>query len=34
MGIRYNKITDKHPREIVLIKSYPCKYGKCSFVTI
>ncbi len=31
MGIRYNKITDKHPREIVLLKSYPCKYGKCSF---
>lgn len=31
MGIRYNKITDKHPREIVLLKSFPCKYGKCSF---
>ena len=31
MGVRYNKITDKHPREIVLLKSFPCKYGKCSF---
>lgn len=31
MGIRYNKITDKHQREIVLLKSFPCKYGKCSF---
>ena len=30
MGIRYNKITDKHQREIVLLKSFPCKYGKCS----
>lgn len=31
MGIRYNKITDKHQREIVLLKSFPCKSGKCSF---
>ena len=31
MGIRYNKITDKYQREIVLLKSFPCKYGKCSF---
>lgn len=31
MGIRYNKITEKHQREIVLLKSFPCKYGKCSF---
>ncbi|WP_300390750.1 radical SAM protein [Fusobacterium sp.] len=31
MGIRYNKIEDKHQREIVLLKSFPCKYGKCSF---
>lgn len=31
MGVRYNKITDKHQREIVLLKSFPCKYGKCSF---
>lgn len=31
MGIRYNKIKDKHQREIVLLKSFPCKYGKYSF---
>ncbi|MBM6691286.1 radical SAM protein [Fusobacterium mortiferum] len=31
MGIRYNKIENKHRREIVLLKSFPCKYGKCSF---
>lgn len=31
MGIRYNKIQDKHKREIVLLKSFPCVYGKCSF---
>ena len=31
MGIRYNKIKDKQQREIVLLKSFPCKYGKCSF---
>lgn len=31
MGIRYNKIKDKHKREIVLLKSFPCAYGKCSF---
>lgn len=31
MGIRYNKIKDKHQREIVLLKSFPYKYGKCSF---
>lgn len=31
MGIRYNKIKDKHQREIVLLKSFLCKYGKCSF---
>lgn len=29
---RYNKITDKNPREILLLKSLPCIYsGKCSF---
>lgn len=28
---RYNKIIDKHPREIVLLKGSPCKWGKCSF---
>ncbi len=31
MGTRYNKITNKNPREIVLLRSFPCKYGKCSF---
>lgn len=31
MGIRYNKIEGLHQREIVLLKSFPCKYGKCSF---
>lgn len=32
MGIRYNKIEEKNnKREIVLLKGYPCKYGKCSF---
>lgn len=32
MGIRYNKIDEKNnKREIVLLKGYPCKYGKCSF---
>lgn len=31
MEIRYNKIDGKHQREIVLLKSFPCKYGKCSF---
>jgi len=29
VGIRYSKIKDN--REIVLLKSFPCKYGKCSF---
>jgi len=29
MGIRYSKIENK--REIVLLKSFPCKYGKCKF---
>lgn len=31
MGNRYNKIEEKNKREIILLKSYPCKYGKCSF---
>ncbi len=34
MGIptsRYSKITDKHPREICLLRSFPCAWGKCSF---
>ena len=28
---RYNKITNKNPREIVLLKSRPCAWGKCRF---
>ena len=30
---RYNKVTDvhKYKREIVLLKSRPCAYGKCTF---
>ena len=28
---RYNKITDKNPREILLLKSFACSYGKCAF---
>lgn len=28
---RYNKITDKNPREIVLLKGKPCAWGKCRF---
>ncbi len=28
---RYNKITNKNPREIVLLKAFPCAWGKCSF---
>lgn len=29
--IRYNKIIDKNPREIVLLKGFNCAYGKCAF---
>lgn len=29
--IRYNKISKKNPREIVLLKSRPCKWGHCLF---
>lgn len=29
--MRYNVIRDKNPREIVLLKSTPCKWGRCSF---
>ncbi len=29
--MRYNKILDKNIREIVLLKSFPCSYGKCKF---
>lgn len=28
---RYSEITNKNPREIVLLKSFPCIWGKCSF---
>ncbi|WP_418965090.1 radical SAM protein [Cetobacterium sp.] len=31
MGIRYSKIENKNRREIVLLKSFPCRYGKCKF---
>lgn len=29
--IRYSKILDKNKREIVLLRSRPCKWGLCSF---
>lgn len=29
--IRYNRIVDKNPREIVLLKSRPCQWGRCFF---
>lgn len=28
---RYNKITNKNNREIVLLRAFPCIWGKCSF---
>lgn len=28
---RYSRILNKHPREIVLLKAFPCIWGKCSF---
>lgn len=28
---RYSVIAQKHPREIVLLKSFPCVWGKCTF---
>ncbi|MDO5725706.1 MAG: radical SAM protein [Tissierellia bacterium] len=28
---RYSKITEKNPREIALLKSYPCNWGRCAF---
>ena len=31
MENRYNKITNKNNREIVLLRSFPCIWGKCSF---
>ncbi|MGL5964670.1 MAG: radical SAM protein, partial [Fusobacteriaceae bacterium] len=30
MGNRYSTIDTGNKREIVLLKSYPCAYGKCS----
>lgn len=34
MGVpeeRYSRITDKNKREICLLRSYPCAWGKCTF---
>ncbi len=28
---RYNVIRNKNPREILLLKSFPCAWGKCTF---
>lgn len=28
---RYSEITNKNKREIVLLKAFPCKWGRCSF---
>ena len=28
---RYNRITNKNQREIVLLKAWPCSWGKCRF---
>lgn len=28
---RYSKITEKNPREIVLLRAFPCIWGKCVF---
>ncbi len=28
---RYSEVTNKNQREIVLLKSFPCVWGKCSF---
>lgn len=28
---RYNIITGKNKREIVLLKAFPCVWGKCTF---
>ena len=28
---RYSKIINKNSREIVLLKAFPCVWGKCSF---
>lgn len=29
--VRYSILDEKNPREIVLLKSFPCRHGKCSF---
>lgn len=31
MGVRYSVVNEKFKREIVLLKSFPCVYGKCNF---
>lgn len=28
---RYSTITEKNPREIVLLRAFPCAWGKCAF---
>ena len=28
---RYSRITDKNRREIVLLRAFPCAWGKCTF---
>ena len=28
---RYSRITDKNKREIVLLRAFPCVWGKCTF---
>ncbi len=28
---RYSRVTGKNPREMVLLRAYPCKWGKCTF---
>lgn len=28
---RYSKISGKNPREMVMLKGFPCKWGRCSF---
>ena len=28
---RYSVIDDKNPREIVLLRSHPCRWGRCFF---
>ena len=28
---RYSRITDKNQREILLLRAFPCAWGKCAF---